>query len=174
MCRLPTRVVHIVLDSEVSGGKLAGPKVLSPPLSGQCAPPRMHSWQGKHWHCSHQVSSLRCALACTVAGNQGKECVAACPQLADTIKSPMATCGGATRIQLRASARRAVKVLIPLIMETPWVGRCTWMQGVVRACARGRHTCLEERVKIPAHARVGLLNIKTDNRTIGQIYFTVT
>ncbi len=28
--------------------------------------------------------------------------------------SPMATCGGATRIQLRASARRAVKVLIPL------------------------------------------------------------
>jgi hypothetical protein len=40
-------------------------------------------------------------------------------QLASTLKSPMATCGGATRIQLRASARGAVKVLIPLEMETP-------------------------------------------------------
>jgi hypothetical protein len=26
---------------------------------------------------------------------------------------------------------------------------------------------------MPAHARVGLLNIKTDNKTIGQIYFPV-
>ena len=48
--------------------------------------------------------------------------VAAYAQLASTLKSPMATCGGATRIQLRASARRAVKVLIPLMLETPWVG----------------------------------------------------
>ena len=34
-------------------------------------------------------------------------------------EDPWATCGGATRIQLRASARRAVKVLIPRKMETP-------------------------------------------------------
>jgi hypothetical protein len=38
----------------------------------------MHSWRGKHWHCAHQGSNLRCALACTVAGNQGKECVLLC------------------------------------------------------------------------------------------------
>ena len=31
----------------------------------------------------------------------------------------MATCGGAARIQLRASAREAVKALIPRKMETP-------------------------------------------------------
>jgi hypothetical protein len=43
-------------------------------------------------------------------------------QLASTLKSLMDTCGGATRIQLRALARGAVKVLIPLMMETPWVG----------------------------------------------------
>ena len=43
-------------------------------------------------------------------------------KLAGTLESPMATCSGATRIQLRASVRGAVKVLIPLVMETPWVG----------------------------------------------------
>ena len=31
----------------------------------------------------------------------------------------MSTCGGATRVQLRASERGAVKVLIPRMMETP-------------------------------------------------------
>ena len=30
------------------------------------------------------------------------------------------------------------------MMGTPWVGRCTRAQGVGRACARGRQTCLEE------------------------------
>ena len=48
--------------------------------------------------------------------------LAAYAQVASTLKSQMATCGGATRIQLRASALGAVKVLIPLMMETPWVG----------------------------------------------------
>ncbi len=48
--------------------------------------------------------------------------VATYTQLAGTLKSQMATCGGATRIQLRASATRMVKVLIPLMMGTPWVG----------------------------------------------------
>ena len=38
---------------------------------------------------------------------------------ARTLNSPMATCGGATRIQLRASAREAVKTLIPRKMGTP-------------------------------------------------------
>ena len=33
----------------------------------------MHNWRGKHWHCAHLVSSLKCALACTVAGNQRAE-----------------------------------------------------------------------------------------------------
>jgi hypothetical protein len=42
---------------------------------------------------------------------------------ARTLNSPMATCGGATRIQLRASVRRAVKVFIPRKMETPMVGK---------------------------------------------------
>jgi hypothetical protein len=70
--------------------------------------------------------------------------VAAYPQLAGTLKSLMATCGGAKRSQLRASARGAVKVLIPLIKGTPWVGCCTRTQGVGRACARGRQTCFEE------------------------------
>jgi hypothetical protein len=37
------------------------------------------------------------------------------------LKSPMATCGGAAG-QLRASAREAVKGLIPRKMETPMVG----------------------------------------------------
>jgi len=82
--RPSTRMVFSALDRQVSWEKLADPKVLSPQLSCQCAPPRMHSWQGnasphmhswpgKHWHYSHQVSSLRWSLACTVAGNQGKE-----------------------------------------------------------------------------------------------------
>jgi hypothetical protein len=34
----------------------------------------------------------------------------------------MDTCGGATRVQLRAAANGAVKVLIPRKMETPVVG----------------------------------------------------
>ena len=48
-----------------------------------------------------------------------KKCVATHTQLAGTLKSLMATCGGATRIQLRASAHGVVKVLIPLMMGTP-------------------------------------------------------
>ena len=58
------------------------------------------------------TSGVQPEMCPSVAGasNQGKECVAACPQLAGTIKSPMAKCGGAAG-QLRASARRAVKVL---------------------------------------------------------------
>ncbi len=32
-------------------------------------------------------------------------------------------------------------------MGTPWVGRCTRAQGVGRACARGRQTCLEEGIR---------------------------
>jgi len=82
-----------------------------------------------------------CVYGCRQPRQRG---VAAYPQLAGTLKSPMTTCGRATRSQLRASARGAVKVLIPLMMGTPWVGRCTWAQGVGRACARGRQTCFEE------------------------------
>ena len=62
-------------------------------------------------------------------------------------------------------------LLTKLKMGTPWVGRCTGMQGVGRASARGRHTCLEE--GCPRHARVGLLNIKTNKKTNGQTYFIV-
>ena len=40
----------------------------------------------------------------------------------------MITCGGAARIQLRASARKAVKALIPRKMETP---RLTMLMGAV-------------------------------------------
>jgi len=37
-----------------------------------------------------------------------------------TLKNPpVDTCGGAALIQMRSSARRAVKVLIPRMMETP-------------------------------------------------------
>ena len=66
------------------------------------------------------TSGVQPEMCPSVAGasNQGKECVAACPQLAGTIKSPMATCGGAAG-QLRASAREAVKGLKPRKMETP-------------------------------------------------------
>ena len=64
------------------------------------------------------MSSLKCALACSVAGNQEQRGLAAYAQLARTLNSPMDTCGGATRIQLRAT-RRVVKVLIPRKMETP-------------------------------------------------------
>ena len=88
-----------------------------------------------------QPKMLPCVYCCRQPRQRG---LTAYTQLASTLKSPMATCGGATRIQLRASARRAVKVLIPLMMGTPWVGRCTRAQGVGRACARGRQTCLEE------------------------------
>ena len=58
------------------------------------------------------TSGVQPEMCPSVAGasNQGKECVAACPQLAGTIKSPMAKCGGVAG-QLRASARRVVKVL---------------------------------------------------------------
>ena len=49
------------------------------------------------------------------------------------LKSPMATCGGATRGQLRASLRRAVKVLIPRKMETNPYG---WL--ALGRSARGR------------------------------------
>ena len=82
-----------------------------------------------------------CVYGCRQPRQRG---VATYTQLASTLKLLMDTCGGATRIQLRASARRAVKVLIPLMMETPWVRHCTRAQGVGRACARGRQTCFEE------------------------------
>jgi hypothetical protein len=49
------------------------------------------------------------------------------------LKSPMATYGGATRGQLRASARRVVKVLIPRKMETNPYG---WL--ALGRSARGR------------------------------------
>ena len=60
-----------------------------------------------------------CVYGCRQPRQRG---VAAYPQLAGTLKSPMATCSGATRIQLRASASGVVKVLIPLVIGTPWVG----------------------------------------------------
>jgi hypothetical protein len=50
---------------------------------------------------------------------------AAYAQLASTLKSPMATCGGAAQIQLRTSTRRVVKSLIPRKMETPRLA-CAW------------------------------------------------
>ena len=65
------------------------------------------------------MSSLKCALACSVAGNQEQRGLAAYAQLARTLNSPMDTCGGDTQIQLRASSIREVKVLIPRKMETP-------------------------------------------------------
>ena len=65
------------------------------------------------------MSSLKCALACSVAGNQERRGLSAYTQLARTLKSPMDTCGGATRVQLRAVANGAVKVLIPRKMEAP-------------------------------------------------------
>ena len=81
--------------------------------------------------------------------------------------------GGAAWIQLRASARGAVKVLIPLIMATPWLTCVSVRTGAGHADVRlgglwNRH-CLEKDTR----ARVGLLNIKTDNKFTGQIYFTV-
>ena len=93
------------------------------------------------------MSSLRCALACTVAGNQGRG-LAAYTQLASTLKSLMATCGGATRIQLRASARGAVKVLIPLIMETPYVGVRMDAMHEDRQITRSLRTCWVDWSKI--------------------------
>ena len=74
------------------------------------------------------MSSLKCALACSVAGNQERRGLAAYTQLARALKSQMATCGGATRVQLRASARRTVKLLIPRKMGTP---RLTMRMGAV-------------------------------------------
>jgi len=65
------------------------------------------------------VSSLKCALACSVAGNQERRGLTAYTHLARTLKSPMTTYGGATRVQLRESAPGEVKVLIPRKMETP-------------------------------------------------------
>ena len=60
-----------------------------------------------------------CVCGCRQPRQRG---LAMYTKLAGTLESPMATCSGATRIQLRASVRGAVKVLIPLMMETPWVG----------------------------------------------------
>ena len=92
-------------------------------LSCQCNdPPRIHNWPGKHWHCAHLVSSLKCALSCTVAGNQKQRGITGS-------YLPVAGCGGAVRIQLRVSVRRAVKVLIPLMMATPWL-TCARAQGM--------------------------------------------
>ena len=58
------------------------------------------------------MSGLKCALACTVAGNQEQRGIT-------RSYLQVAGCGGAARIQLRASAREAVKSLIPRKMETP-------------------------------------------------------
>ena len=60
-----------------------------------------------------------CVYCCRQPRQRG---LAAYTQLVSTLKSPMATCDWATRIQLRVSTFRAVKVLIresPLMMETP-------------------------------------------------------
>ena len=65
------------------------------------------------------MSSLKCDLACSVAGNQDQKGLTAYTQLARTLNSPMDTCGEDTRVQLRASAHEAVKTLIPRKMETP-------------------------------------------------------
>ena len=51
--------------------------------------------------------------------------------MVSTLKSQMVTSCGATRIQLRASACGVVKVLIPFIMETPYVGV---RMGIVCTC----------------------------------------
>ena len=61
---------------------------------------------------------------------------AAYAQLASTLKSPMATCGGAAQIQLRTSTRRVVKSLIPRKMETPRLA-CAWAQCTGTGRSRG-------------------------------------
>ena len=63
---------------------------------------RLHNWRSKHWHCAHLVSSLKCALACTIAGNQKQRGIS-------RSYLQVAGCGGAARIHVRASVRGAVK-----------------------------------------------------------------
>ena len=52
VCGLPTRMLLIALDRQVSREKWADPEVRFSQLIGQHAPPRIHSWRGKHWHCA--------------------------------------------------------------------------------------------------------------------------
>ena len=82
VCSLPTRMLLIVLDRQVSREKRSDPEVQFSQLSCQLAPPRIHSWRGKHWHCAQEVSSLKCAVTCSVAGNQERRGLAAYAQLA--------------------------------------------------------------------------------------------
>ena len=67
------------------------------------------------------VSSRKCALAYAFAVNQETE------RFARSYLQEVGG-GGAARIQLRASAREAVKELIPRKMETPMVG---WRLGAM-------------------------------------------
>ena len=67
------------------------------------------------------VSSRKCTLAYAFAVNQETE------RFARSYLQEVGG-GGAARIQLRASAREAVKELIPRKMETPMVG---WRLGAV-------------------------------------------
>ena len=103
------------------------------------------------------MSSLNCALACSVAGNQERRGLSAYTQLTRALKSPMATCGGATRVQLRASTLRAVKVLIPRKMETP---RLAMRMGAVlenEACHEDFSIGIGRRVFISGNKRTIIL-----------------
>ena len=53
----------------------------------------------------------------------------------------MDTCGGATRVQLRAVANGAVKVLIPRKMETPLVGMRMGAEHEDRLITKDLRTC---------------------------------
>ena len=53
MSQLGQRYVWM-LKLPMCSEELAGPKVLSPQLGGQCnAPQRIHNWRVKHWHYAH-------------------------------------------------------------------------------------------------------------------------
>ena len=76
-------------------------------------------------------------------------------------EDPWATCGGATRIQLRALARRAVKVLIPRKMETP---RLAMRMGAVfedEACHEDFSIGIGRRVFISGNKRTIILFCET-------------